>query len=370
MPKYLVNDDGSLGERNDVALAGLIHKMGWRGTTSTMLNFGEKDGAKAYLIGEPGKGLKYMFHMMNEARIGVGMGAVVLGYAGYLQALEYAKGRRQGRPVDSKDPAQKPVPLIEHADIKRMLLAQKAYVEGGLSLCMFAASLVDEKRTTSDEAAASEADLLLDVMTPMVKAWPSQYCLEANNLAIQVHGGYGYTREYQVEQLYRDNRLNPIHEGTNGIQGLDLLGRKVMMQNGAGFDLLVARIKASIEEGQANSTVQPYAAQLAAALAKAIDTTQVLRQTLHGGQAAKALANATIYLDLMGQLVVAWLWLQQALAAERGLRSGETQDEAFYRGKLAACQYFFHYELPKVYQHADLLTSLDTTCLEAEEAWF
>nr|WP_199899354.1 acyl-CoA dehydrogenase family protein [Sneathiella glossodoripedis] len=208
VPKFLVNDDGSIGERNDVSLAGLNHKMGYRGTTNTLLNFGENEGAVGYLIGEEHKGLFYMFHMMNEARIGVGLGAVSLGYAGYLYSLEYAKNRPQGRHPDGKDPTSDQLMLIEHADIKRLLLAQKAAVEGGLALCLYAADLVDDENTSPNEKDRAEASLLLDTLTPVVKSWPSEFCLEANKHAIQILGGYGYTRDYPVEQYYRDNRLN------------------------------------------------------------------------------------------------------------------------------------------------------------------
>jgi butyryl-CoA dehydrogenase len=234
VPKYLVDADGSLGERNDVVLAGLNHKMGYRGTTNTLLNFGEgvhrpggQPGAVGYLVGEPHRGLSYMFHMMNEARIGVGMGATVLGYTGYLHALEYARTRTQGRPATAKDPSSPAVPIIEHPDVRRMLLAAKSYAEGGLALGLYCARLVDEEQTAETEADRARAHLLLDTLTPIAKAWPSQWGPVADDLAIQVHGGYGYTRDYPVEQFYRDNRLNPIHEGTNGIQALDLLGRKV-----------------------------------------------------------------------------------------------------------------------------------------------
>jgi len=248
VPKYRVNDDGTLSGRNDVALAGLNHKMGFRGTTNCVLNFGEQGGAYAELVGEPNRGLACMFHMMNEARIGVGMGATMLGYTGYLHALAYARERPQGRLPGGKNAQQPQVKIIEHADVKRMLLAQKAYVEGALALCLYCSMLVDESRTTENHTVRCEAELLLDILTPIAKAWPSQYCLEANSLAIQVHGGYGYTREYPVEQFYRDNRLNPIHEGTNGIQALDLLGRKAGMNGGAAMQLLARQTSATVRD--------------------------------------------------------------------------------------------------------------------------
>jgi alkylation response protein AidB-like acyl-CoA dehydrogenase len=345
VPKNLVNEKAELtGERNDVALAGLNHKLGYRGTTNTLLNFGEGKypvrggaGAIGYRVGAPGEGLRCMFHMMNEARIGVGLGAVMLGYAGYEASLEYAKQRPQGRPItgSGKDASQPQVPLIEHADIKRMLLAQKAYVEGGLALELYCARLVDELHT-GDEAAARDAGLLLEVLTPIAKSWPSEWCLEANSLAIQVHGGYGYTRDFAVEQHWRDNRLNMIHEGTHGIQALDLLGRKVVMSGGAGLKLLAGKMSGSIERAGHEPDLSEPANALAAALQKLGAATKSAWAT---GVPEEALANATPYLQAFGHVVLAWLWLDVALAAK---------DHALAEGKHAAMRYFFAYELPKV----------------------
>jgi alkylation response protein AidB-like acyl-CoA dehydrogenase len=370
VPKKLVNADGSLGERNDVVLAGLNHKMGYRGTTNCLLNFGEgkfkpggKAGAVGYLVGEKHKGLANMFHMMNEARIGVGLGAVMLGYTGYLHALEYARERPQGRHPLAKDPAQPQVSIIEHADVRRMLLAQKAYVEGGLALNLYCARLVDEERTVTDDEARRQATLLLDILTPIAKSWPSQWCLEANSLAIQVHGGYGYTREYNVEQFYRDNRLNPIHEGTHGIQGLDLLGRKVTMQDGAAFKLLGKEVQKTIGKALEIPELAAFGKQLGAALQR---IEQVTRALYAAGDTNKTLANASVYLEAFGHAVVAWIWLEQALVAVG--KSGHDAD--FYRGKLQACAYFFKWELPKIQPQLDLLESIDTTTLDMQDAWF
>ncbi|TBW51860.1 acyl-CoA dehydrogenase [Marinobacter halodurans] len=370
VPKFLVNDDGSLGERNDVALAGLIHKMGYRGTTSTMLNFGEKDGAIGYLVGEPHKGLAAMFHMMNEARIGVGLGAVMLGYTGYLHALDYARDRKQGRPIGEKDPNTGQVPLTRHADIRRMLLTQKAYVEGGLSLCLEGARLVDEKKFADSDAAKAEAAGLLDLLTPLIKSWPSQFCLEANSLAIQVHGGYGYTREYPVEQFYRDNRLNPIHEGTHGIQGMDLLGRKVMQADGQHYRALLKRIRRTIDEALAVPSLADNAVRLDRALAQLVQATDAINVVRVSGATERALANASLYLEAFGHTVVGWLWLRQAQVALTGIDNGGPQPEAFYRGKLRACDYFARYELPRVSSLAGLLAEVDTTALDMTESEF
>ncbi len=366
VPKWLVNEKGELtGERNDVALAGLNHKLGYRGTTNTLLNFGEGKfavrgaaGAIGYLVGKPGEGLRCMFHMMNEARIGVGLGAVMLGYAGYEASLDYARGRPQGRPITGggKDATQPQVPIVQHADVKRMLLAQKSYVEGGLALELYCARLVDEQQT-GDEAARAEAGLLLEVLTPIAKSWPSEWCLEANSLAIQVHGGYGYTRDYAVEQYWRDNRLNMIHEGTHGIQALDLLGRKVVMNGGAGLKLLAARVSATIERaGQVQGLAEP-ANQLAAALQKLGAATKSAWAT---GVPEEALANATPYLQAFGHAVLAWLWLDVALAS---------RNHALEAGKMAAQRYFYAYELPKVDAWLAAVSRREPLLREVQDEW-
>lgn len=370
VPKYLVNDDGSRGARNDVNLAGLNHKMGYRGTTNTLLNFGENDGAIGYLIGEPHKGLFYMFHMMNEARIGVGLGAVSLGYAGYLYSLDYAKNRPQGRHPDGKDPASTPLMLIEHADIKRLLLAQKAAVEGGLALCLYAADLVDEENTHPDPEKRKEASLLLDTLTPIVKSWPSEFCLEANKHAIQILGGYGYTRDYPVEQYYRDNRLNPIHEGTHGIQGLDLLGRKVMLDNGAGFKLVAQKITDVIERTKSDPLLGEFALLLENAVAVVGQTTTAVGAEMAKGNVNLALANATCYLDMFGHMIIGWKWLEMAELAGQKLQTDSPQNASFYEGKLVACQYFFRYELCRIKAWSTLISSIDTTTFDAQEDIF
>ncbi|MEO9329867.1 acyl-CoA dehydrogenase [Gordonia aurantiaca] len=361
VPKFLPD-----GTRNDVALVGLNHKMGNRATTNCLLNFGDgtfspaaEPGAVGFLVGEEHRGLSYMFHMMNEARIGVGFLATALGYAGYQASLEYARVRTQGRPVDQKDPSTKPVPIIEHADVRRMLLAQKSYVEGALAFELFCSKLVDEAATATDEQRA-RINLLLELLTPIAKSWPSQWCLEANSLAIQVHGGYGYTREFDVEQYYRDNRLNPIHEGAHGIHGLDLLGRKVTMQGGAALALLAETIAATVEKARAVPGAAGHADALQTAVERLVEVTAHIWSS---GDPKLALANATIYLETAGHIVIAWIWLEQLLAAH-----GRTGD--FYDGKRAAAQYFFRYELPKTGPQLDLLAALDRTTLDVEPSWF
>jgi alkylation response protein AidB-like acyl-CoA dehydrogenase len=368
VPKFLVNPDGSVGERNDVVLAGLNHKMGQRGVTNTVLSFGDgtfrpggEPGAVGYLVGEPHRGLTYMFHMMNEARLAVGMGAVSLGYTGYLKSLQYARERPQGRPAAAKDPSAPQIPIVEHADVKRMLLAQKAYVEGGLALGLYCARLIDLQHAAESAEEAEHVTHLLDILIPVAKSWPSQWCLAANDLAIQVHGGYGYTREYDVEQHYRDNRLNPIHEGTHGIQSLDLLGRKVTQRGGASLAELDKAVSATLAEADAAGS---EAAELAGALRSSWQRLLAVTSGMFGsGDVEAALANSVVYLEAFGHVVVAWIWLEQFIAAH-----GQSGD--FYDGKRQAARFFFRYELPRTAPQLDLLDSLDRTTLDMRDGWF
>ena len=370
-PKVLVNDDGSLGERNDVALAGLLHKMGYRNTTSTVLSFGEQGGAEAYLVGEPHKGLQYMFQMMNEARIGVGLGAAILGYQGYNYSLNYARERPQGRLPSCKDPVSKQINIIEHADVRRMLLAQKAYAEGALALCFYASALFEDAETAASEQQRSEAFELLDLLTPVVKSWPSKYGLKANELAIQVLGGAGYIREYPVEQYYRDNRLNPIHEGTEAIHGLDILGRKVPMKNMAGYKLFKKAVAATIDKAREDEFTETFATPLQDGIDTLDQVTAALLPNL-ARDVDLGLANATVYLDLFGRVVVSWIWLEQAVAASRGLHRDDLHrdDENFYRGKLQAARYYFEWELPEIKHQARLLQECNRVCFDMKNEWF
>ncbi len=373
VPKKLVDPAGALtGERNDLALAGLNHKCGWRGTVNTLLNFGEGKypvqgaaGAIGYRVGQPGEGLRCMFHMMNEARIGVGLAATMLGYAGYQASLEYARNRPQGRALGAggKDATQPQVRIIEHADVKRMLLAQKAYCEGGLALELYCARLVDEQHTGTSEA-ADEARLLLEVLTPIAKSWPSEWCLEANSLAIQIHGGYGYTRDFPVEQYWRDNRLNMIHEGAHGIQAIDLLGRKVLMENGRALALLALRMQATVAQAAHMPDLALHAQALAEALRQVVAATQAAWQS---GQPAQALANAVPYMQAFGHTVLAWIWLDVALATRR---LDATLSIAASAGRISATAYFYHYELPKIGAWLQVVANCNPTCAEMAEDSF
>ena len=379
VPKKMVDTEGNLtGVRNDVALAGLNHKLGWRGTTNTLLNFGEGKfpvgesgggdgngaGAVGYPVGKPPGGLRCMFHMMNEARIGVGTAAVMLGMAGYYASLDYAKNRPQGRPTGTagKDASQPQVRIIEHADVKRMLLAQKSYCEGALALELYCARLVDEM-ATAEAAVADDARLMLEVLTPIAKSWPSEWCLEANSMAIQIHGGYGYTRDFPVEQYWRDNRLNMIHEGTHGIQATDLLGRKVLMEGGKGLQLLAARINTTIERAIQKPDLAAYANALGKALEQVGAATRAAWAT---GEPSDALANAVPYMQAFGHMVLAWVWLD----VMSHNAAGTPQSGSAYAGRMRATAYFFQYELPKIGAWLNVVNSRDRTCADMAEDEF
>ncbi|RTL28673.1 MAG: acyl-CoA dehydrogenase [Burkholderiales bacterium] len=380
VPRKLVKADGTItSQRNDVALAGLNHKCGYRGTVNTLLNFGEgkfpvhgEAGAVGYLIGKEGEGLKCMFTLMNEARISVGLGATMLGYAGYEASLEYAKQRPQGRLMGAggKDHSAPQIPIIEHTDVKRMLMMQKAVAEGGLALGLLCAQLVDDERTGTDEE-AQKAGLLLELLTPIAKSWPSEWAQEANSLAIQILGGYGYTRDFPVEQYWRDNRLNMIHEGTHGIQGLDLLGRKVVMNGGKALSVLAERISDTIQKAGHVDGLAEHANALAQALQKVGAATKAAWST---GVPEEALANATPFLQAFGHTVLAWIWLELGLAAKAAQSTGEWDKSplgpGFLKGKLAACDYFFRFELPKIDAWLGVVSRRDLTCAKAQADWF
>lgn len=370
VPKFLVNEDGSLGERNDVNLAGLFHKMGGRGQTSTALSFGEEGGAEGYLVGEENRGLSYMFHMMNEARVMVGSGAALMALAGYQYSLDYAKERPQGRLPSCKDPLTPPVNIIEHADVRRMLLAQKAYAEGAFALCLLGAQLADDEKTAVTEDERQRAHLLLDFLTPMIKSWPSEYGPKANSLAIQVLGGSGYVNEHPVEMFYRDNRLNSIHEGTTGIQSLDLLSRKVPMNNMAGYLAIIEEMEKTISQAHNDEHLTGYADDLTAAIATLKQTTNALLGAMMEKDIDLALANSVKYLDVFGNIVMAWIWLRQGIVASKALAAQPHEsDEKFYRGKLQALKYFFKFELPEINAWAKLLSDLDSTTYETDPSW-
>ncbi|MDN3452901.1 MULTISPECIES: acyl-CoA dehydrogenase [unclassified Psychrobacter] len=370
VPKYRLNEDASVGERNDVHLTGLIHKLGYRGTTSTALSFGDEGECYGYLIGEEHFGLRYMFKMMNEARIAVGFGASMVGYRGYQYSLDYAKDRTQGRIAPNNKPEDAATAIINHGDVKRMLLAQKAYSEGGISLCLYGSNLIDRINTCEDEILKNELTELLDLLTPVLKAWPSEYGPKANDLGIQVLGGAGYTREYQAEQFWRDNRLNPIHEGTNGVQALDLSFRKLWQKGGLGIQILKREITKDLESittpesAQLAGKLMPYMGQLHEVLVH-------LGKVLQTEEALTLTGNAQALMNIFASIVLSWIWIRQASKAEQLLSTTQdVEQQNFYKGKIQAAKYFIDWELPLVKRDIELLTNTNSVCTDMQADWF
>ncbi|MBT1449493.1 acyl-CoA dehydrogenase C-terminal domain-containing protein [Glaciecola sp. XM2] len=370
VPKYRLDVQGNPADRNDVQLAGLLHKLGYRGTTSTALTFGENDDCHGYLVGEEHFGLRYMFMMMNEARIGVGFGAAMIGYRGYQYSLDFAKDRTQGRVAPHTKPEDPAAPIIQHGDVKRMLLAQKAYTEGGIALCLYGSNLIDRINTCGDVKTKEGLQELLDLLTPVLKAWPSEYGPKANDLGIQVLGGSGYTREYYSEQFWRDNRLNPIHEGTNGIQALDLSFRKLWQKNGLGLTIL----QQEIQRDMAKITTPEAAAlakKLGVYLAKLHELLTHVASALQSDKQMTLSANAQALMNAFATIVVSWIWIRQASVAEPKIATSDSDSAAnFYRGKVQAAKYFIDWELPSIERDLQVLHSNNDVCASMQTDWF
>jgi alkylation response protein AidB-like acyl-CoA dehydrogenase len=347
VPKKRSDGKGGL-TGNDVTCIGIYHKLGYRGAPITQLAFGDNSDCRGWLIGEPHKGLRCMFQMMNEARIDVGMGAAAIASAAYYAALEYARQRPQGRPVAAKNPLSPQTPIIDHADVKRMLLFQRGVVEGSLALIFQCALYVDLSQVTEGEK-KERYELLLDLLTPVAKSYPSEMGILSVSQGLQCLGGYGYCDEFPLEQYYRDVRIHPIHEGTTGIQGMDLLGRKVVMKDGKALLLYLAELEKAIAAGRACSECAPEAESLATAMETLKEVTTSLTGIALKGETELFLADATLYLEFFGIIAIAWQWLLQAVTAAKALTANPaTEDGDFYRGKLQTSRYYFAYELPKI----------------------
>ncbi len=369
VPKLRVEDGGKLVP-NDVTVTQVFHKMGYRGCPITELSFGEKDECRAWLVGEPNKGLMYMFQMMNEARIGVGLGAAAIAGAAYYAALEYCQTRPQGRKLGQKDPATPQVPIIEHSDVKRMLLFQRAVAQGSEGLLMQCALWEDYLRTKPKEE-LERYELLLDLITPMCKTYPSEMAIHATSQAIQCLGGYGYCEDFPVEQHFRDCRIHPIHEGTTGIQGMDLLGRKVVMKGGMAFKYFLEEARATIEQARGIDSLSKMTQKLEDALKELETTTAKLTTEVAPKGAEIFLADATLYLEMFGIIAIAWQWLKQAIAAQKALDGkAKSKDIDLYKGKLITARFFFAYELPKIRGLIERLTDGDPLTLEMESSFF
>jgi len=369
VPKKRIDDNGNLAP-NDVVTAGVFHKLGYRGCPIVQLSMGDKSDCRGWLVGEPHNGLKYMFQMMNEARIGVGMGATAMASAAYYASLEYAKSRIQGRKMGQKDPNLPSVPIIEHADVKRMLLFQRAVVEGALALIMQCSKYVDFQKIVGQEG-KEKYHLLLEILTPIAKSYPSEMGIHAISQGLQCLGGSGYCDDYPLEQYYRDCRIHPIHEGTTGIQGMDLLGRKVIMQNGQAFQLFISEMQETITAATEYKALDKYAAALNQALTKLQAVTHHLTAIARQQGPEAFLADATLYLELFSNVTIGWQWLLQGIAVQKALDGGTTKkDVNFYQGKMFTLRYFFAYELPKTLGLAKRLLDDDRLTVEMQTNFF
>ena len=369
VPKKRIDSDGRL-VANDVVASGVYHKLGYRGCPIVQLSLGDKNDCRGWLVGEPHSGLKYMFQMMNEARIGVGMGAAAMATAAYYASLDYAKTRRQGRKLGQKDPNLPPVPIIEHADVKRMLLFQRAVVEGAQSLLMQCSKFVDFQKVLAGEE-REKYHLLLEILTPVAKSYPSEMGIQSISQGLQCLGGSGYCDDYPLEQYYRDCRIHPIHEGTTGIQGMDLLGRKVVMKNGQAFLLYVNELRDTIAAAKEIRDLEKHAGALNEALVQLEDVTRHLLSIAQQQGPEAFLADATLYLEFFGIVTIAWQWLQQGIAAQKALNNGaRKKDLSFYEGKMFTLRYFFGYELPKTLGLVKRLTNEDRPTVEMQTMHF
>ncbi len=354
---------------NDVVTAGIFHKMGYKGAPIAHLSVGSNDGAEGYLVGEPHKGLSYMFQLMNEARIGVGMNATAIGTAAYYTSLAYAKERPQGRRISEKDPAKPQIPIINHADVKRMLLFQKSVVEGSLALNLYCSQLSDLIHVEEGEA-KERANLLLDLLTPIAKSYPSEMCCLSTSAAVQVLGGAGYTTDFTVEQFYREARIHPIHEGTTAIHGIDLLGRKITIHNGKAIQIFFEELNKTMAEAAYEASLEPFVEKLQKSLSKAQQATGYLLGLAGKGETEKFLADATLYLEMFGIITIAWQWLNQGIVAQQKLNDAHEGDQNFYQGKLATMRYFYEYELVKVDSLVKRLQSTDNVTIDMQSDWF
>ena len=369
VPKFRLSEGGGL-VFNDVNCAGCYHKMGYRGAPIAQLSMGEADDCRGFLLGDQNMGLTYMFRMMNEARINVGLGATAISSAAYYSSLEYTRERLQGRNITEKNPEKPQVAIIDHADIKRMLLLQRSIVEGSLSLVVYTGKLVDLVSVSSGEE-RENYEMLLDLLTPIVKTYPSEMGIVSTSQAIQCLGGYGYSSEFPVEQYMRDSRIHPIHEGTTGIQGMDLLGRKVTMNKGAAVKIYLNEIDKAISEASLSDELQPYASKLEDAATLWKEVTGALLGAAAKGNIELFLADATLYLEFSGIICIAWQWMLQGIAAVKKLAAAASDEEKnFFTGKLFTLYSFYEYELPKVQGLSARLKRMDGLTVKMRAEYF
>ena len=370
VPKKRVEADGSL-VFNDIICSGVYHKLGYKGMPLTELSIGEGNDCHGFLVGEPNKGLNHMFQMMNEARIEVGLGATGIATAAYYASLDYAKDRPQGRSITQKDPTQPQIPIINHADVKRMLLFQRAIVEGALSLLVQCSMYYDLAMVAENEEDKKKYHLLLEILTPIAKSFPSEMGVLSVSNGLQCFGGYGYCDDFPLEQYYRDIRIHPIHEGATGIQAMDLLGRKVLMKNGMASLFYNQEVQKTIDKAKGRNGLESYAFKLEEAMEQLQQVTMHLIGVAQEDGPEVFLADASLYLEYFGRIAIGWQWLLQGITAqEKQKKSSSKKDTDFYTGKLFTMQYYFHYELPKIKGLAERLMEKALLCVDMQTDYF
>ena len=350
VPKKRSDTEGEQLVSNDVSSIGIYHKMGQKATPAMHLGFGEKDDCIGYLLGEANRGLPHMFLMMNGARLGVGLGGIHIASAAYYSSLQYANERPQGRRLNEKGAFGEPTTIIHHPDVRRMLLFQKAIMEGGLCLILQCFKYLDLERVEEDPSVKQHYNDLLELLTPVAKTFGAEMGMAATNQGVQVLGGYGYTEDFKLEQLARDVRIMSLYEGTTGIQAQAVLGRQIPRHGAKSVDLWINEVKKDIETASAFDALKPYATLLTNNVNNWKTTTQHLLSVAGKGDMEIFLSDATLYIELFGILNVSWLWLKQAAVAQKALNNKKpTGDEQqFYASKIHTMRFYFHYELPKV----------------------
>jgi alkylation response protein AidB-like acyl-CoA dehydrogenase len=368
VPKNRPSSDGSL-EFNDVTTVADFQKMGQRGYCTTHLGFGDADDCKGWIVGEPNEGLKYMFLMMNSARIAVGRGASGIACAAYHASLQYANERPQGRKLSSdgkKNPADKQALIIEHPDVRRMLLMQKSVVEGSMSLVFLAAKYYDIIETATSPEEKEKYNLLLEMIIPIVKTYPSEAGSASVNNGLQVLGGYGFCADFILQQYYRDIRISALYEGTTGIQSQDLLGRKVTMSNGKALQLLSAEIMTTIKAASAIEELQSYANTLGSKLKLTEKVLGHLMPHAMKGDYERYLADASIFMEFFSLIIMSWTWLDLGVHATKAAKSNGTYSKEFYESKIHTMKYFFTYELPKTTGLSEILLNSESITIKKE----
>ncbi len=372
VPKIWVDEDGSLGEPNDVVCTGIEEKMGIHASSTCSMTLGGKGKCRGLLLGEERQGMKIMFYMMNEARLGVGFQAFNYASAAYLYALNYARERVQGRDLEKgKDPNAPQVPIIRHPDVRRMLLGMKAYVEGMRSFVYYVGQCLDKEALAADEAERAYYKGFGDLLTPLVKAYCAQRGFDVCVTALQVYGGYGYIKEYPVEQLVRDCKITSIYEGTDGIQAMDLLGRKLGMAQGQVFINFLGEIQKTIALARDTQGLEELSAEFESAVNRLGEVALHMGKSALSPQFKVAFAHAFPFLEVMGDVVLAWMLLWRAALAKQKLdRGAKKKDVEFYEGQLKTAEFFIHTILPTTLGKMNSIVKSNGSAVEISEAAF